>query len=151
MAEHIVIKELLDYPFSMHPLHNKLRMVNKGRTTPPVINLINLHKCKTGQYIVQDMRGICFSQYEKVDLLAGCETTNRIYCWSCLPFLTNMKQVVNSASRIEILCQERSKNTQSHKLMCIPIYSYNYWENNKGLSCSSTLNAETTSPGITKA
>ena len=70
----------------MHPLHNKLRMVNKGRTTPPVINLINLHKWKTEQYIVQDMRGICFSQYEKVDLLAGREAANKLYCWSCLLF-----------------------------------------------------------------
>jgi hypothetical protein len=57
MAEHkhVGIKELLDNPFSMHPLHDKLRIANKCRTTPPLINLITLHKTKTEQYNVQDI------------------------------------------------------------------------------------------------
>ena len=55
MAEHIVFKELSDNPFSMHPLHDKLRIANKSRTTPPLIKLITLHKTKTEQYNVQDI------------------------------------------------------------------------------------------------
>jgi hypothetical protein len=35
MAENILIKELLDNPFSVRPIHNKLKTVNKGQPTPP--------------------------------------------------------------------------------------------------------------------
>jgi hypothetical protein len=40
MAENITSRELLDNPFSALPLHNKLRIVNKGQPTPPLPYLI---------------------------------------------------------------------------------------------------------------
>jgi hypothetical protein len=51
--KHVGIKELLDNPFSMHPLHDKLRIVKKCRTTPTLINLITFHQTTTEQYNVQ--------------------------------------------------------------------------------------------------
>ena len=68
MAENINIKEVLDYPFSVRLLHNKLRTVNKGRPTPPLLSLITHHKSKTDQYT----RHFFITQNEKIDLLTGC-------------------------------------------------------------------------------
>jgi len=57
MAEHkhVGIKELLDNPFSMHLLHDKFKIVNKGPASLPLINLITLRQTKTEQYNVQDI------------------------------------------------------------------------------------------------
>jgi hypothetical protein len=40
MAENVTSRELLDNPFSAHPLHNKVRIVNKVGPTPPLPYLI---------------------------------------------------------------------------------------------------------------
>ena len=47
MAENIVIRELLANPFSVRPLQVKLKIVNKGQPTPPLLNLISHLKTKT--------------------------------------------------------------------------------------------------------
>jgi hypothetical protein len=44
MAENIIIKKILDNPFSVRPVHDKLRMVNKGRPTSPPPSLITHHR-----------------------------------------------------------------------------------------------------------
>jgi hypothetical protein len=87
MAENITIKELSHSPFSVRPLHDKLRIVNKDRPTPPLPNVITHHKTNTEQYT----RHFYLSQYEKVDWLAGCETTNKLYCLPCLLFSNKHK------------------------------------------------------------
>jgi hypothetical protein len=46
MAENIVTKELSGNLFSMRPLHDKLRIVNAGRPTPPLHNVTVHHKIK---------------------------------------------------------------------------------------------------------
>jgi hypothetical protein len=50
MAENMTTKELSDSPFSLSQLHDKLRIVNKGRPTPPLPNLITHHKANPKQY-----------------------------------------------------------------------------------------------------
>jgi hypothetical protein len=40
VTENIIIIELLDNIFSALPLHNKLKIVNKGRPTAPLPNVI---------------------------------------------------------------------------------------------------------------
>ena len=40
VAENIIITELLDNIFSARPLHNKLKILNKGRPTAPLPNVI---------------------------------------------------------------------------------------------------------------
>jgi len=95
MAENIDIKEVLDYPFSVRLLYDKLRTVNKGRPTPPLLSLITHHKSKTEQYT----RNFFISQYEKIDWLTGCETTNFIVS-PVYMFLTNMKYGINRTSGI---------------------------------------------------
>jgi hypothetical protein len=94
VAENINIKEVLDYPFSVRLLHDKLRTVNKGRPTPPSFTLIT-HRIKREQYT----RLLFIIQYEKIDWLSGCETTNFIFSPVYL-FLTNMKHGINRTSRI---------------------------------------------------
>jgi hypothetical protein len=47
IAENVVFKDLLNYPFSVFLLHNTLGIVNKGRSTVPLPNLITCHKTKT--------------------------------------------------------------------------------------------------------
>jgi len=64
----------------VHPLHSQLRITNKDRPTPPLPDVITRHKTKTERYT----RYFCFSQYGKVDRLAGGETANKLYCWPCL-------------------------------------------------------------------
>jgi len=49
MAENIVIKEPLDKPFSVHPIHSKLRRANKGRSTPLLPSITQL-KTKAERY-----------------------------------------------------------------------------------------------------
>jgi len=44
MAENIIIKEVLDNPFSVRQLRDKLRMANKGRPTSPLSCVINHHR-----------------------------------------------------------------------------------------------------------
>jgi hypothetical protein len=40
VAENIIITELLANIFSARPLHNKLKILNKGRPTAPLPNVI---------------------------------------------------------------------------------------------------------------
>jgi len=82
MAENIIVKEILNNPFSARPFHDKLRIVNKIRRTPRLLNLIIRHKTKTERYT----RHFCISQYEKLDWVIGCETKNELYFWPCLLF-----------------------------------------------------------------
>jgi hypothetical protein len=80
MTENIVIKGFLDNPYFVHPLHSKLIIMNKGRPTQPLPNVIKHHKTKTERYT----RHFCVSRYGKVDWLSGGETANKLYCWPCL-------------------------------------------------------------------
>jgi len=47
ITENIIIKRQLDNPFSVRPLHDKLKTANKGQPTSPIVNLISHHKTKT--------------------------------------------------------------------------------------------------------
>jgi len=60
---------LLDNQLSVRPLHNKLRIVNKGRPAPPQLNLITHRKTKAEQNTSQ----LCIYQHKKVDGLTGFE------------------------------------------------------------------------------
>jgi hypothetical protein len=75
VAKNMVIKELLDQPFCERPLRDELRILNKGRPTPPLPNVITHHKTKTEQYT----RHFCISQYEKAVWVVGCATANKLY------------------------------------------------------------------------
>jgi len=46
VVESILIKELLDKIFSMRPLHDKLKTVNKGRPTATLCNVITYHNTR---------------------------------------------------------------------------------------------------------
>jgi len=75
MAANVVIKELLDNPFTVLQLSDKLRTVNKCRPAPPLPNFINIklrHNYK--QYTFRSHKN------EMVCGLGGCKTTNKIYC-----------------------------------------------------------------------
>jgi hypothetical protein len=74
IAENMLIEKLLYNPFSVRPLHDILRRVNRGRHTPPLTNLITHYKTKTERYT----RHFDTSQYLEVDWLAGYETENFI-------------------------------------------------------------------------
>ena len=88
MTENIIIKELLSNPFSMHPLHDKLRIMNKGRPTARLPYVITHHKTKTERCTIH----ICICQCEQFDWLTGCETAKIIYFWPIsLFFITNAK------------------------------------------------------------
>jgi hypothetical protein len=50
MVENIVIKELLDKPFALHPIPGKLRTVNKVRPAPLLPMVTTNHKTKAEQY-----------------------------------------------------------------------------------------------------
>ena len=75
--------------------------------------------------------------------LAWCETANRLYCWCWLLLLTNRM----CFSDLNILSAVQ-QNTQNIKLLCAVICSWNYLENDKQLTCCSTLNTASTSPVI---
>ena len=51
MAESIVIKELLDNPFSVRPLRGESKTVNKGQPTPPLPSLTFRRLMSTIDYI----------------------------------------------------------------------------------------------------
>jgi len=53
MAENVVFKEPLNYPFSLFPPHNTLGIVNKGQPTVPLPNLIT--HCKTKTESIEDI------------------------------------------------------------------------------------------------
>jgi hypothetical protein len=59
VAKNVVMKELLDNPFSLHLLRDKLRVINKGRRTPLLPKSI-IQKTKAEQYT----RYFCIFQYE---------------------------------------------------------------------------------------
>jgi hypothetical protein len=88
MAEIVIIKELVDNLFPVRPLHYLFKIVNKGRPTLPIPNLITHYKTKTERCT----RHFGISQYEKDDWLVGYETGNK-FRWPCLFFLLlkNMK------------------------------------------------------------
>ena len=46
MAEDVIIKELLDNPFSVRQLRDKLRMANKCRPTSPLPSVITHHRLR---------------------------------------------------------------------------------------------------------
>ena len=114
MGEIITSRELLDNPFSAHPLHDKLRIVNKVRPTPPLPCLITYHKTQAEQY----KRHFLISQYGKVDWLAGCETTNKLYCWPCLIFY-NKRDVWNKQGFLDLndLSSAQQKHSKSQTLV----------------------------------
>jgi hypothetical protein len=60
MAENITIRELVHNQSSVHPLQEKLQIVDKGPPTPALPNLIT-HKTKTEKHT----RHIYASQYHK--------------------------------------------------------------------------------------
>lgn len=76
------VKNLLEKPFSMRTLQEKLEVVRKGRPKPPLPNLVSEHKGKKDCYI----RHFSISQYESVEWLTGCPDSNKLFCWPCLLF-----------------------------------------------------------------
>ena len=58
MTDTILIKELFYSIFSVPPLQDKLRIVNKGRAISPLPNLITHLKTKTERYA----RHFCISR-----------------------------------------------------------------------------------------
>ena len=63
MIENIVIRQPLDIPFSVHPLHNNSRTENEVQPTRPPPNLISHHKTKTEQHT----RHFCIFQCDEAD------------------------------------------------------------------------------------
>jgi hypothetical protein len=47
MDDYVVIKKVLDNPYSVRPLHDKLTTVENKRPSPPLPNLIAVHKTKS--------------------------------------------------------------------------------------------------------
>jgi len=115
MAENIGIKEFLDNPFSLRPLHNKLRIMNIGRPAPPLPNVITHHKTKTERCT----RQVCISHYGKVDWLAGGEAADKLYCWPLSIFITNMMFQINRGFCIYIV--SCASKTLKVKVMCTVI------------------------------
>jgi len=76
LAENVVIKELLENTFSVLPLQDKVRRVNKGRLTPPIPNVITHYKSNTER---------C------TDIFASLSMTANFIVGSVYFFLTNMK------------------------------------------------------------
>jgi len=60
MAENIISRELVHNQSSVRPLHEKFRIMDKGRPTPPLPNL-KTRKTKTEKHT----RHIYASQYQK--------------------------------------------------------------------------------------
>jgi hypothetical protein len=118
MAENVVIKEVLNNPFSVRPLHDKLRIVNKSWPTPPSPNVIAYHKNKTEQYT---WHFTCISQYEKVDWVAGCETRNKLYCWPCLLF-SNKLEVWNKQGFLDFNLLSSAQQKHSKSQTYVPCY-----------------------------
>jgi hypothetical protein len=108
MAENIIINELLNNPFSVGPLHDKLRIMNKGRPTPWLHNLITHHKTKTERYIRRN--SIC--QCEKFDWVIGRETTKKLYFWSCSPFYNKHEWLLGFKSFAS--AQKKHSKSQIH-------------------------------------
>jgi hypothetical protein len=98
---------------------------------------------------------------------ARCETANRLFCWCCLLVsrMWNSQQTVllvlfTLANKQEVLLGFQSavscapNSTKSHqiahnsRLLSAVICSWNCLQHNKQLTCCSTLNAISTSPGI---
>jgi hypothetical protein len=111
MAENMVIKELLNNPFYVHPLHDKLRIVNKDRPTAPIPHLIT-HKSKTERCT----RHSCTSQYNQVEWLAGCETANKLYCWPYLLFPNKHGGFIGFKSFVKCVTKTRKNHKNSHAL-----------------------------------
>jgi len=114
MAENIVIKELLDSPYSVRPLHDKLRTVNSGRPTPPLPNFITHHNTKTEQCT----RHFCIWQYGKVDWHAACNTANKLCCWSCVLLLRNKHEVLLGFKSVAKRAAKTLKIAHSRALLC---------------------------------
>jgi len=72
MAENMVIEELLDQPFCERPLRDKLRILNRGRPTPPLPNVITHHKTKN------IYKTFLHLSIWKVVWVAGCTTANKL-------------------------------------------------------------------------
>jgi hypothetical protein len=116
--------------------------VVKGRPTPPLPNIITNHKTKTTAYKIFFF-GI--SEHEKFDWLAGC--ANKLQCWPCLPFYNKHevrdKQGFSDLNHMSFAQQKHPKSQTSALLSIVK----SIWKLER-LICSSTLNPETTSPGI---
>jgi hypothetical protein len=102
LAENIVIKEQLDNPFSVRPIHDKVWIVNKGRPTPPIPNLITHYK----SYIEWSTRHVCISQYD-----------SKFYCWFCLLF-SNKHEGVEGFKSLVKCAAKTLKITNSRALLC---------------------------------
>jgi hypothetical protein len=114
MAENIIINELLNNPFSLRPLHDKFRIMNKGRPTPRLPNFTTHHKTKAERYTRHN--SIC--QCEKFACVIGRETTKTLYFFALFTFSNKHEGLLGLKS-----FASAKKNTQKHKLMCTAIYS----------------------------
>jgi hypothetical protein len=92
----------------MRPLHDKLRIVNKSRPTPRLPNLITHHKTKTERYTIH----ICISQCEKFVWLIECETTKKLYFWSCSLFYNIYEGLLGF--KLFAKCAAKNSKSQTH-------------------------------------
>lgn len=78
-----------------------------------------------------------------VKRLSGWLDVKKQHLFLVLFTFFNEREILNKHGFLKfIICQVCKKSTHNHKLMCTVIYSLNYLENNRGLTCSSAHNVE---------
>jgi hypothetical protein len=80
---------------------------------------------------------------------AGCNDLKQVSLVAIFIFF-NEPELRNKQGNLELNCFASFfyKSTQNHKI-CSVLSKLNCLENNKVLTCSSTINTETTLPGVT--
>lgn len=73
-----IIEKLHERPFSTRPFQEKKSIIQEGRPTPELPDLVHKSKNCTRHFTV--------SSYEKYLWLAGSRKYNSLFCWNCLLF-----------------------------------------------------------------
>jgi hypothetical protein len=79
-----IVDFLLRNKFSSLSYDDKLFVKDLKRPRPAMSNLV-ISKANSSN------RGFCVSWYEKCEWITGSEIRNRLFCWPCLLFLSNVK------------------------------------------------------------
>lgn len=80
-----LVNELLCRNFASLPHDEKLFIKNNGRPTPNMVSLVNTAVGGKGSN-----RSFNVNWYQKYQWLTGSETRNKLFCWPCLLFSTNL-------------------------------------------------------------
>lgn len=107
----VCVEYLKKITFSQLPLHEKLEIKNKGRSTPDIV----IHQTgvsNSKKYI----RSFNSDWYQKLKWLCGCDVTNRLFCFPCLLFggeTVWTKSGFSNICRIKEKC-EKHANSRKH-------------------------------------